>query len=336
MRNSEKFFLKNNKIPLLFTSGILLFAVAFIVSIASGSADISLKELFGEAFLSTANGRILFHVRLPRTLACLVTGGALAVSGGVIQNVLDNKLASPGIIGVNAGAGLGVTLITALGISGGWQTSVTAFLGAFITVSLVSLIARKYNFSRGSVILAGVALNSILNAFSDSLRTFFPEAAVMSNDFRIGDFSAVTYERLTPAIIIILITTLILLTLSNELDVLTLGEENARGLGMNTRAVRSAFMTCAALLAGCAVSIAGLLTFAGLIIPHTVRRFSGNKALQLIPLCFIFGGAFVCLCDTAARTLFLPYEIPVGIIMAFIGAPFFLFVLIRKKGGHRQ
>ena len=160
-----------------------------------------------------------------------------------------------------------------------------------------------------------------------------PEVSVLRNDFRIGDFSAVTYPKLIPAAAVIMTAIAVLLTLSNELDLLTLGEENARSLGMNTTGMRLLFLLLAAALAGAAVSVAGLVSFVGLLIPHTVRRIATNDARHLLPLCGIFGAGFVTLCDTLSRVIFAPYELPVGIIMAFLGAPFFLFVLIQGKGG---
>ena len=186
------------------------------------------------------------------------------------------------------------------------------------------------------MILLGVALNSLLGAFSDTIVTLIPTVGVMSNDFKIGDFSAVTLPLISPALIIVSITLTVLLTLTNQLDILTLGDDTAKGLGLNTRLLRTLFLLLAALLAGCAVSIAGLLSFVGLIVPHTVRRMVGSAHRHLLPLCALFGSGFVCLCDTIARTAFAPYEIPVGIIMAFLGAPFFVFILIRGKGGHRN
>ena len=256
------------------------------------------------------------------------------MSGAVIQGVLANQLASPSVIGVNAGAGVAVTLCTALGIYGGWRLSLFSFVGAFAAVMLVSLGAKKWGASRSTVILLGVAMNSLLGAVSDAIVTFLPDAGVMSNDFKVGEFSAVTYQKLLPAAVVIAVAIAVLFTLSNELDVLTLGEDNARGLGMNTSVMRTLFLLLAALLAGCAVSIAGLLSFVGLIVPHAVRRVAGSKSQHLLGLCALFGAAFVCLCDTIARTAFSPYEIPVGIIMAFLGAPFFVFILIKGKGGH--
>ena len=158
----------------------------------------------------------------------------------------------------------------------------------------------------------------------------------MSNEFKVGAFSAVTYPKLLPAMVIISAAVSVLLTLHNELDVLTMGEETARGLGLNTSRMRTVFLLLSALLAGCAVSLAGLLSFVGLLIPHGVRRVVGGKSSRLLGLSALYGAGFVCLCDTAARTVFSPHEIPVGIIMAFLGAPFFVFILIRGKGGHSR
>lgn len=336
MNSSSKSCLANKRIKILYAVGFLLLVVSALLGITLGTTSLSISEIvsaFKNGF-STAGGKIFLYVRLPRTAASLICGAALAVSGAVIQGVLANRLASPSIIGVNSGAGLAVTLCSALGIYGGLRLSLFAFLGAFAAVMAVSLLARRIGASRGTLILLGVAVNSLLNAFSDTVVTFIPEVGVMSNDFKVGEFSSVTYSRLLPAAVLISLSIIILFTLTNELDVLTLGEDNARSLGMNTSLMRTLFLMLAAVLAGCAVSLAGLLSFVGLIVPHAVRRVAGSKASHLLPLSAIFGGAFVCLCDTGARTLFSPYEIPVGIIMAFLGAPFFVFILIKGKGGH--
>ena len=340
MKNSVKYCLKKpNKIKRMYFAGFLFVGIATITGLMLGSTRLTFTEI-GQAFTNgfdfSAGTRIFAYVRLPRTTAALVCGAALAVSGAVIQGVLANRLASPSIIGVNSGAGLAVTICTALGIYGGWRLSVFSFLGAFAAVMLVSLGSRKWGASRGTVILIGVAMNSLLAAFSDTIVTFMPNVGVMSNDFKIGEFSGVTYQKLIPAALMISVAVIVLLTLTNELDVLTLGEDNAKGLGMNTSVMRVLFLLLAALLAGCAVSLAGLLSFVGLIVPHAVRRFAGSKSSHLLGLCTLFGAAFVCLCDTIARTAFAPYEIPVGIIMAFLGAPFFVFILVKGKGGHAR
>lgn len=338
MKNSAKRCSAGNKIRILYLTGFLLLILSAVIGILIGSSSVRINDI-ADAFLKGFNyspqTRVFAYVRLPRTVASLVCGGALAVSGAIIQSVLANRLASPSIIGVNSGAGLAVTLSAFFGIYGGFRLSVFAFLGAFITVMLVSFSAQRLNASRGTVILIGVAVNSFFGAITSAVITFIPEIGVMSNDFKVGEFSAVTFKSVIPSAVIIIIALMVVFTLVNELDVLALGDESAAGLGMNTRLVRSVFLTLSALLAGCAVSIAGLLSFVGLIVPNIIRNIVGGKSSYLLPLCALFGSSFVCLCDTVARIAFSPYEIPVGIIMAFLGAPFFVFILVRR-GLHRR
>lgn len=330
---------RGGRIVYIYAAAVLALLVSFVVGVLMGATEVGLSDLAGLIFgggAESPEARILLYVRLPRVAAALLCGAALSVSGVLIQGVLANGLASPSIIGVNSGAGLAVTLCAAFGIAGTWQASAFAFLGAFLAVMLVSIGAKKWGASRGSVVLMGVALNALLGAISDAVVTFSPEISVMSTDFRVGDFSSVTYAKLIPAALIITVALVISFTLSNELDVLTLGDENAKGLGLNTGVTRVIFLVLAALMAGAAVSVAGLLSFVGLLVPHAIRRTVSSQTSHLVPLSALFGGAFVALCDTCSRTLFSPYELPVGIIMAFVGAPFFVFILIRGKGGHKR
>ncbi len=326
---------KTRKTTYLWIIGILFLLLSVVMGLLVGAAELSPSEMFTallDSDRTTAAGRILWYVRIPRVCTAAVCGSALAVSGAVIQGILSNHLASPGMIGINAGAALAVTVCAAFGILGGWQLSLFAFLGAFGTAIAVSAAAKHWGASDGVVILIGAALNSLLGACTDTVTTLFPDVSIMNSQFRSGDFSAATTAKLLPAAAIVLPTVGILLLLSNELDILTLGEDHARSLGMRTGKMRLLFLLLAALLAGVAVSAAGLLSFVGLLVPHAVRRLAGGDAARLLPFCAIFGGAFTVLCDTAARVLFAPYELPVGILLAFLGAPFFLFLLLRGKG----
>ena len=331
--------LQKNRIVYTYAISLAVLLLSVILGILLGSTKISLSDMLGAIVrgdYQSTEARILLYVRLPRVLGSLICGMALAVSGAVIQGVLANRLASPSIIGVNAGAGLAVTLCSAFGIIGGWQLSLFSFLGAFFAVMIVSTAAKKWGASRGTVILLGVALNAFLGAVSDTVKTFIPEVSIISNDFRVGDFSSVTYAKVIPAAVAIIVTVIVLQTFASDLDVLTLGDENAKGLGLNTGVMRIVFLMLSALLAGAAVSVCGLLSFVGLLVPHAVRRIATSKAKHLVPLSALFGAGFVTFCDTLARVVFAPYELPVGIIMAFLGAPFFIFILIKGKGGRRN
>lgn len=315
---------------------VFLFAM-ILLNILLGSATLSFYELW-EALWGGADtgvaGRIIWYARMPRIVACILAGAALAVSGAVIQGVLMNKLASPGIIGVNAGAGLAVTLCCALGAFGGWAIAGAAFSGAVLAVMLVAIAAQKVGASRTTVILGGVAVNSCLTAIAEAVSILIPDAGMLAADFRVGGFSSVAYTRLIPAGILIVIGLIFIFSLCNELDVISLGEDTAQGLGMQVKRMRTIFLGLSALLAGAAVSFAGLLGFVGLIVPHAARKLVSNESGTVIPFCALCGAGFVLFCDLLARTLFSPYEIPVGILMSVIGGPFFVFLLVKKKGGH--
>lgn len=326
--------LRKNKLAIIYTSALFLLLISAITGILFGATEFNFSDFINVLFGNNKNSvesRILWYVRFPRVMASLVCGAALAVSGAVIQSVLANKLASPSIIGINSGAGFAVTLCSAIGIVGGWKLSFFAFIGAFFAALPVSIISSKQNSSPGTIILFGVALNSLFGAMSYTVTTFVPEVGIMSNDFKIGDFSAVTYTKLIPTVIIVIISLVILITFSNALDVLTLGDENAKGLGLNTGIMRMIFLILTAFLAGSAVSVAGLLSFVGLLVPHAVRRIATSQSCHLLPLCAMFGAGFVTICDTISRIAFSPYELPVGIIMSFLGVPFFIFILIKRK-----
>lgn len=331
--------MNKKKIKISFIAAMIFLILTIILGMCLGSAKISLAELWevfqeGSRHVATPVGRIFWYARLPRVAACVLAGAALAVSGAVIQGVLSNQLASPGIIGVNAGAGFAVTVCCALGTFSGWMIAGAAFAGAMSTVLLVAFVAEKIGASRTTVILGGVAMNSCLNAASEAIAILIPEAGMLAADFRVGGFSAISYGRLLPAGILMVLSLLVLFTLTNELDVISLGEDTAQGLGMQVKKMRTLLLVLSALLAGAAVSFAGLLGFVGLIVPHVARRMVSNESRKLLPFCAICGAGFVTLCDTMARTVFSPYEIPVGIFLSFIGGPFFIFLLIRRKGGH--
>ena len=197
---------------------------------------------------------------------------------------------------------------------------------------LVYYMARKTGVSKITLVLAGIAINSLLNAASDAVITFVPDALVNSYAFRIGGLSGVNSKVLIPACICIGISILVAICLHNEMDVLSLGEDTAKSLGLPVGWYRFLLLLLAAMLAGASVSFSGLLGFVGLIIPHIARHFVGSEGKYLLPTSALLGAGFLTFCDLIARKLFAPYEISVGIILSFLGAPFFLYLLIRKRG----
>lgn len=327
---------KRQKNAFLLVAGICLLSA--LLSLCFGAVRLSLPELWQAICRgpSSTAGYIFWYSRLPRTAACLLAGGALSVSGCILQTVLGNRLASPNIIGVNAGAGLAVTLSFALGAASGWTVAMAAFGGALAAALLIVLLAQKTGASRTTVILAGVAMNSILGALRDAVAILLPDSGLLSSTFRVGGFSSVVTEQLVPAGILICGALAVALSLCSELDVLALGEDSAQSLGLPVPVYRFLFLLLAALLAGAAVSFAGLLGFVGLLVPHFARQIIGTESRRLLPFVVVAGAGFVTLCDLFARVLFAPHEFHVGILLSILGGPLFLMLLFRQKGGHRH
>ena len=292
-----------------------------------------LRALTGGGSGTTAF-RIVRYVRLPRLCACLLAGGALAASGAIIQGVLSNALAAPSTIGVNAGAGLAVALCCAIAPTAVKLVPLAAMAGAFLGVMTVLLIARRTGASKITLVLAGVAVSSIFSAGIDAVVTFVPEALNGYSDFRIGGFSGVSMARLLPALWPALLSFVLSLSLHNEMDVLLLGREQAQSLGLPAERLRIVLLGLAAVLAGSAVSVGGLVGFVGLIVPHIMRRLVGEESGPLLVSSVLGGAALLGGCDLLGRMLFAPYEIPVGIVMALAGGPFFIWLLQRRGRLH--
>lgn len=335
MNSLQRFSTRRSKI-LFWVGFVLLIILAAVCSIGIGSVKLSPGQVFevlcGRDMSSTA-AKIVLYSRLPHTCAAMLAGAALAVSGALIQTVLSNPLASPGIIGVNSSAGLAVALICAIAPTAQRFTPVAAFLGGLLGVLLIMGLSYRTGASRMTVVLAGVAISNLFSAGIDAVVTFVPEALNGVTDFRIGGFSNVSMEQLKSAAWMILISLMLVISLSQQLDILALGTDIAQSLGLSVKPLRLILLVLAAALAGAAVSFSGLLSFVGLIVPHTMRRLVGENSFPLLMASALGGAFFVMVCDLLARLLFAPFELPVGIVLAFAGAPFFLFLLFKQRGG---
>ena len=298
-----------------------------------GASSVSLPELatwlFGGDVSATARN-ILENVRVPRVLAALLAGAALATSGALIQACLDNPLASPNVIGVNSGAGLAVLLAASLVPGALWLTPLAAFAGALATALI---IFAGTGLSRLTVVLAGIAITTVFGAGMNTILIVDPDAYIGSSTFLVGGLSGVLMRDLAWPAAYIAVGLAAALTGAAKLNILSLGDEAAHSLGVNVRAVRLGMLAVAAVLAGAAVSFAGLVGFVGLVVPHLMRFFVGHDNRWVVPASALAGAAFVVGCDLLARVLFAPYELPVGILLAFIGGPFFIYLILKNKGG---
>jgi iron complex transport system permease protein len=317
--------------------GLLLIACAgsLVLGASSVSAGEALRALTGAEVTEKAL-RIVRYVRLPRLLAAVLAGTSLSLAGLLLQETLMNPLASPGVIGVNAGAGLCALVVMAFFPSGARAVPFAAFFGALAASLAVYFLARRTGASKSSIVLAGVAISSLLAAGMDAIVSVLPDAAGSRSAFAIGGFGRVTMDQLGFALPLCLAGIFAALFFRRELSILSLGDEVARGLGVRVGAYRLVFLTAAALLAGGAVSFSGLLGFVGLIVPHAARALTKGQEESLMPVSLVLGALFCVVCDLAARTIFAPYELPVGVVLSFIGAPFFLSLLLRRKRSNRH
>lgn len=325
-------FFSNKATAITLLSLVLL--VSCVLGVLLGSVRLSLSEMISALFggdTQSADFRILVYVRLPRVIAAIVAGSALAVAGATLQTILGNPLASPGIVGVNAGGGLFYLVATALFPASLLASSAGAFIGALIAVLAVWGIAVKTGGAKNTIILAGVAVSSLFTAVIDTVVTVDPDLQLDRLAFSIGGFSAVTYNQILYVLPFFATGLIISLALSYDLNVISLGDELAAGLGMRVKLTRFFAILAVAMLSGAAISLAGLLGFVGLVSPHIVARIVGRDNRILLPVSALFGATLTLICDIISRTLFAPYELPVGILLSFIGVPFFLVLLFRKK-----
>ena len=314
----------------MFLLSLVALAAVMFASLSLGSSTIGATAVaaFVAGNASDMANNVLANVRVPRVLGGVLAGAALAEAGALIQATLNNPLASPNIIGVNAGSGLFVLLFAcvaphALGIS-----AAAAFLGALASALLVFFVSAYAGASRLTI-----ALTAIFTAGMNAVLIFNPDAYVNSSGFLVGSLSGVMVSELAIPGIMICAGLILAMGQGTRLNILSLGDEGAHALGLNVNCTRLALLSLAALLAGAAVCFSGLIGFVGLIVPHVVRYVAGHDNRRVLVLSPIMGAILVCACDTIARTLFVPFEIPVGICMALVGGPFFIYLILRSRKG---
>ena len=311
---------------------------AVILSPLSGSTPISLRRVFDRSipFDDNPDAQIFFIARLPRTLAGALVGATLAAAGVIFQGLLRNPLATPFTLGVSAGAALGAMLAITFDWSVGFVVGAVpaaSFVGSLGAVGIVYALARARHrgLSTSALLLAGVTLN----AFFSALILFVQYFADFAETYRtirwlMGDLDISSYQPLVSAMPLLVPAFVAFAWLARPLNLLSLGDANAETRGLDVgRAQRTAFFS-ASLATGAAVSVGGPIGFIGIIVPHLVRLMVGADNRVVLPASALFGAAFLIGCDVIARTALSPIELPVGVITALIGGPFFLWLLVRK------
>ena len=285
-----------------------------------------------------ASRQILLNIRLPRAIVAALVGMNLAVSGAVLQAVMKNPLADPHIIGISSGAGLAGIFVIVLFPALEYLIVPTAFCGAMLAAACIYMLAAaciyilawKNGIRPLRIVLAGVAVSSFLGAGISAILVLYSDRVHGALMWMVGGLAARSWPHVEIILPYAVIGFILAVCGARYLNILQLGDDVAKGLGVNVELVRLVFTAIGALLAASAVSVAGLLGFVGLIVPHTVRLLTGSDYRFLIPSSALLGIAVVTYSDTLARVAFAPLELPVGIFMAALGAPFFLF-LLRKE-----
>ena len=323
----------------LFVSlGLLVVLLAVLmVSVLVGTTGIDVCRVLFSGARDENSMRaltILMEYRLPRALLAALAGAGLASAGVVFQGVLRNPLADPYIIGIAGGASLGATISIVLfaetSIVG---TSLFAFLGSLLAVALVYGLAtaKRGGAYTNTVILAGVIVGAFMNAIMLMIMSVSGSDELQRILFWLmGDLSQADYHKLTAAAMITAVTWVVIYLNANRLNLLIVGDDTASFLGLNVLAYRTLFLGLAALLTGAIVSVSGTVGFVGLVVPHAMRLLFGPDNRVLLPAALLAGAAFLAAADCMARIVAYPVELPVGVITALTGAPFFLYLLVRK------
>ena len=318
-------------IIILFFTGFTIFAM--VASLTLGSVDISFSTIVHTLLgnVQTTDEMVIWNIRFPRNIVGALVGANLAVSGAILQAVMKNPLAYPGIVGVSSGAGLAGVIMLIFMPEASILLTPVAFVGAMLSAAAVYALAWKNGIRPTRIILAGVAVSAFLGSGISALLVFYSDKVQGALLWMVGGLSARSWPQVETLFPYTILGLVLALAGCKALTILSLGDETARGLGVPVERVRFSMTAVAALLAAGAVSVAGLIGFVGLVVPHIVRLIIGTDYKYVIPGSAILGAGVLVFCDTLGRVAFSPIEIPAGIIMAFLGAPFFLYLLRRSS-----
>jgi iron complex transport system permease protein len=324
----------------------LFLVVALLVGVLVGPVNLGVVNVvrgtFAHVFglhspLSGSDDAILWELRLPRVILAALVGGTLAAAGAAYQGVFRNPLADPYLLGAAAGAGLGATVVVAYAPAGsitGDLLPVAAFVGAAVAVVLAYVLGRSAGVAVGpaALVLAGVTITSFLTALQTFVQQQHVDTVQEIYSWLLGRLATSGWREVGIVLPYIAVSWIVILAHRRLLDVLSVGDDEAAALGVNVRRVRLLVVAAATVATAAAVAVAGLIAFVGIIVPHTIRLLAGSSYRLLLPLSIIVGAGFLVFSDVIARTILSPAELPIGVVTAFFGAPFFAVVLRTSRG----
>ena len=307
-------------------------------NICVGTVRIPLADIFasirGEKI---ENSRILWDIRMPRTLAAMILGGALALAGYLLQTFFHNPIAGPFVLGISSGAKMVVALVMvflmgqAVKITS-WALIAAAFVGAMISMGFVLLMSRRVH-NMSMLVVSGVMIGYICSAITELVVTFASDAEIGNlHNWSRGSFSGMTWENVAVMTGVVAVTFFLVFLMAKPLSAYQLGEVYARNLGVDIRLLRIAMVLLSSILSACIVAFAGPISFVGIAAPHLVKSLLGTaKPIWMIPACFLGGSVFCLFCDLLARTMFAPTELSISTVTAIFGAPVVLWIMVRRN-----
>ena len=316
----------------------VLLLVLLAWNIHSGSLEMSVGEVLQTLlFRSGENAAVIWDIRLPRILAVVLLGGALSVSGFLLQTFFANPIASPFILGISSGSRLVVSLVMVSALTHGLIIGsalmiVAAFVGAMLCMGFVLLISQKVK-KMSLLIICGVMIGDICSAVTDFVVTFADDSNIVNlHNWSMGSFSGISWENITIMAPVVLVALLLTFLLSKPIGAYQMGEAYAQNMGVNIRMFRVSLILLSSLLSACVAAFAGPVSFVGIAVPHLVKSlFRTAKPLLIIPGCFLGGAAFCLFCDLVARTAFAPTELGISSVTAVFGAPVVIYIMVRRR-----
>ena len=330
---------KVRNITIFILLAIMVIAVLF-TNILIGSADISIKEI-AEALAGEQNTAydILLKIRIPRALAALLLGGALSLSGYLLQTFFNNPIAGPFVLGVSSGAKLivAITMIYSAGLMGALSSAVlilSAFIGSLLSLGFVLLISRKVK-QMSMLVVCGVMIGYICSAVTDFLVTFADDSDIINlHGWSVGTFSGTNMDNVRVIFIFVTLGTIGSFLISKPIGAYMLGESYAKNMGVNIKLLRVLLIVLSGLLSASVTAFAGPVSFVGIAVPHIIRvLFKTSKPLVMIPACFLGGSIFCMTCDMIARTVFAPTELSISTVTAVFGAPVVIIIMVKRRRG---
>lgn len=317
---------------------LALLAVLFVWNVNSGSLHLSVREV-AQILLTHSgdNAVIVWEIRLPRIFAAILLGGALSVSGFLLQTFFANPIAGPFVLGISSGAKLTValTMIGALScgrVLGSAVMITAAFAGAMLSMGFVLLIAQRVR-QMPLLVVSGVMIGYICSAVTDFVITFAEDSNIVNlHNWSMGSFSGISWDNIRVMTPVVLVSLVCVFLLSKPIGAYQLGEGYARSMGVNIAAFRVVLILLSSVLSACVAAFAGPISFVGIAVPHLVKSLFGTaKPILMIPACFLGGAGFCLLCDLIARTVFAPTELSISTVTALFGAPVVIYIMVHRK-----